>query len=108
MENKSKWKTYGSGDAHILQNMDLSKAEPENVTTDRTPHQNDISLGTRESINSCLVNLHAQGEAQLYNSNIQNMFLWNIVHCPAGKRATHACQNKSAGPCLPGAPRLRV
>ena len=45
--------------------------------------------------NSCLLNLHAQGNTQLYNSNIRNRVLRNIVGCPAGERATHVSQNES-------------
>ena len=44
---------------------------------------------------SCLLNLHAQENTQLYNSNIQNRVLRNIVGCPAGARATHFSQNVS-------------
>ena len=48
MENKSTWKTKnGPGDAHILQNMDLSKTEPEITTTNRKHHRNDILLHSR-------------------------------------------------------------
>ena len=45
--------------------------------------------------NSCLLNLHAQGNTQLYNSNIRNRVVRNIVGCPAGERATHVSQNES-------------
>ena len=46
-------------------------------------------------LNSCLLNLHAQGNTQLYNSNIRNRVVRNIVGCPAGERATHVSQNES-------------
>ena len=50
---------------------------------------------TKSLSNSCLLNLHAQGNTRLYNSNIQNRVLQNVVGCPAGERATHVSQNES-------------
>ena len=46
LENKKN----GSGAAHTLKQMDLSKTETDIAETDQKPHGNELLLGTRESI----------------------------------------------------------
>ena len=91
LENKKN----GSGAAHTLKQMDLSKTETDIAETDQKPHRNELLLGTRESIKFVFAKFACSRKHSTVQSNIRNRVLRNIVGCPAGERATHVSQNES-------------